>query len=621
MHFLEQEIAMLETELRNEGIATEIASPEANRSPDLPCVFKDSVSEINVLQPIPGSISRRDPVREAITASCELQSMIGATIPAGNCLTDMISSVRMGLTPSYTPSSPTAAAATPIQNSVSSGPQDEGLIDIPVLFRLPMHVVHSLVKKYVQRVLPVYPFLHEPSIWGHVERATQNMANQAHGTTSPCVMPDYDFLILYLILSISATLGSANSGHEARCLAFSGSLFAEGIHHLSSRTTFSSDLAEIQSTLLILQYALINPKYANVWVLSGVVMRSCLDLGLHREVSTSMGLDSLAIDLRRQVFWVAYCFDRSICSALQRPLSIPDPSIDTLFPALGGSRPDPTKTLALRQIQFAKLQSTIIEVHFQGKELEEGQTWEKWLSTTDQSLRDWFEMLSPDEDQVSAELAFSTGLTNLYRPSPRIPFPSQSSLLVAFEAACGSAHIYQQHIKCGFFRRPWLAAHNTFSTAMVALFCLRYGHEGICDRWNASEIFQMTKLFTMNLLTLASQGWSEISKYAGTYEKLLGPLLDSVFTENASPSKSFGSSHDAELARLIYPGPAHLEKLRFGNVWFPIESEYQGFDASLFNWEDDLPNDFTDWNDFASPRTKMPLPIQSSGTFTQDWGR
>lgn len=609
MHFLEQEIAMLENVLRNEEITTGIAPPEVIRPPDLLYLLKESISETNVLQSISRSLPRRDPVREAITASCELQSMIGATMPTGNCLTDMLSSVRMGLTPSYTSSSPTIAVATPIQNSVSSSPRDQGSIDIPILFSLPLHVVHSLVKKYVQRVLPVYPFLHEPSIWGHVERATQNMAKQEHGATSPRVMPDYDFLILYLILSISATLGSANSGHEARCLAFSGSLFVEGIHHLSSKTTFPSDLAEIQSTLLILQYALINPKYANVWVLSGVVMRSCLDLGLHREVSTSMGLDSLAIDLRRQVFWVAYCFDRSICSALQRPLSIPDPSIDTLFPTLRGYRPDPAKTLALRQIQFAKLQSTIIEVHFQGKELEEGQTWEEWLATTDQSLRDWFEMLSPDEDPVAAELAFSTGLTNLYRPSPRIPFPSQRSLLVAFEAACGSAQIYQQHVKCGFFRRPWLAAHNTFSSAMVALFCLRYGHEGICDRWSASEIFQMTKVFTMNLLTLASQGWSEISKYAGTYEKLLGPLLDSVFTENASPSKSFGLSHDAELARLIYPGPAHLEKLRFGNVWFPIENEYQGFDASLFNWEDDFPNNFAGWDNFASPGARIPLPI------------
>lgn len=309
--------------------------------------------------------------------------------------------------------------------------------------------------------------------------------------------------------------------------------------------------------------------------------------------------------MRRQVFWVAYCMDRSICSALQRPLSIPDPTIDTLFPTLPSSqagriepRPDPAKALALRQIQFSKLQSNIIEVHFQGKELGDGQTWEDWLTATDQSLRDWYEILPPGEDPVLSELAFSQGLTNLYRPSPRMPFPSQKSLMVAFEAACGSARIYQQHITSGFFRRPWLAAHNTFSSALVALFCLRYGYEAICERWNAGELFQMTKMFTHNLLTLSGQGWSEISKYAGTYERLLGPLLDSVFTKNSSPSKSFGPAQDAELARLIYPGPAHLEKLRFGHRRLSIGDDCQAFDAAIFssfNWDEDLPNTLLGW--------------------------
>jgi len=308
--------------------------------------------------------------------------------------------------------------------------------------------------------------------------------------------------------------------------------------------------------------------------------------------------------MRRQVFWVAYCIDRSICSALQRPLSIPDPTINTLFPTLTSTdtgtiehRPDPTKALALRHIQFAKLQSNIIEVHFQGKQFEDGQTWECWLAATDQSLRDWYEVVIPEEDTVWSELAFSQGLTNLYRPSPRMPFPSAKSLMIAFEAACGSAHLYQRHITSGFFRQPWLAAHNTFSSAMVALFCLRYGYEGICQRWNAGEIFQMTKLFTMNLLTLSTQGWSEISKYAGTYERLLGSLLDSVFTKNPSPSKSFGPAQDAELARLIYPGPAHIEKLRFGNTTISNTDDFQGFDAAMFNWDEDLSNEILEWDD------------------------
>jgi hypothetical protein len=618
VHFLEHEIATLETQLNRDGLIKGSESPE---------IFRGREENDHArIAAVPAFIEphgyleeppRKDSMKEAILASNDLQLMIGATIPSGTCLTDMLSNVRMGLTPSYTPSSPAEAATSPIQSSVNIRQNDEDMVEIPIFTSLPSHVIHTLVKKFIQRVLPIYPFLYEPSIWGHVERAMQKRMAQLPGTSAGSVRPDYDFLVVYLILAISSTLGSANSGNEARCMAFSGSLFSEGIHHLSSKAPFPNDLAEIQATLLILQYTLINPKYANVWVLSGVVMRSCLELGLHREVSQSIGLDSLTVDMRRQIFWVAYCMDRSICSALQRPLSIPDPTINILFPALSLAdqkgiqhRPDPTKFLALRQIQFAKLQSTIIEVHFQGKELEVGQTWDDWLAATDQRLRDWFEILPPEEDQLWTELAFAQGLTNLYRPSPRMPSPSPKCLLIAFEAACGSAQIYQQHITSAFFRRPWLAAHNTFSSGMVALFCLRYGYEDICERWNARDIFQMTKLFTMNLLTLSDQGWSEISKYAGTYERLLGPLLDSVFTKNSSPSKAFGPAQDAELARLIYPGPAHLEKLRPRNPRFAINDDYQGFDASLFNWDDDFDANLLGWDDglgFNSPGNSLAI--------------
>ena len=554
----------------------------------------------------------RDVMKEAIMASDDVLSIISSTMPSGTCLTDMLASVRMGLTPSYTnpPNLSDRADTTEIQSPIGPRPI-EAQADLTILISLPADVIHSLVKRYVQRILPIYPFLYEPAIWEHMGRAIEKTPKSEQGSPDPSVGPDYDFLFVYLILAISSTLGSANSGHEARCMAFSGSLFAEGSQHLSRKASFPNHLAEIQSTLLILQYALINPKYANVWILSGVVMRSCLELGLHREVSDAAGLDPATIDMRRRVFWTAYCIDRSICSALQRPHSIPDATINTMFPEVASNestrqstpnstnpqRPHPTKLLALRQMQFAKLQSAILEVHFQNKPLEDGQTWEDWLAVTDRSLRAWYESVLPEEDHALAEMTFSQGITDLYRPSPRMPYPSHSSLLTAFEAACGSAQIYQQHITSGFFRRPWLAAHHTFSYAMVALFCLRYAYEAIRERWSGGEIFQMTKLFTMNLLALSAQGWSEISKYAGTYEKLLGPLLDAVFTKATSTDKSFSPAQDAELARLIYPDTAHPEKLRFGSSRVGLDDDYQEFDASLFNWDDDLAGNPMSWRE------------------------
>lgn len=78
----------------------------------------------------------------------------------------------------------------------------------------------------------------------------------------------------------------------------------------------------------------------------------------------------------------------------------------------------------------------MIEVHFQGKPLGNGQTWDDWLQQMGQKLHSWHER--HDEGLSNDRLPgvnFPCALTNPHRPSPRMPFPSRNSLLVAFEAA------------------------------------------------------------------------------------------------------------------------------------------------------------------------------------------
>lgn len=122
----------------------------------------------------------KNTMEEAIMASNELQSMVDATMPSGTCLRDMLSSVKMGLSPSCTPSSPSspaAASVTLIQSSISTR-QHEGEVEIPILMGLPHHVIHSLVDNYLQQVLLIYPFLYEPAIWENVDQAIRKIPKQ-----------------------------------------------------------------------------------------------------------------------------------------------------------------------------------------------------------------------------------------------------------------------------------------------------------------------------------------------------------------------------------------------------------------------------------------------------------
>ena len=201
----------------------------------------------------------------------------------------------------------------------------------------------------------------------------------------------------------------------------------------------------------------------------------------------------------------------------------------------------------------------------------------------EQRLDAWYHDYSDGHELT--EFALHHGLTCLHRPSPRVPTPDSRSLIVAFEAACSSAKNMRDHINSGFYRRSWLIAHNVLENSMVVLFCLRHGFDTILSKFNAQQIFEMTKVFTANFLSLAAQGWSEVSNFAGVFERLLGPLLESVFSNRPPSLSSFGPAQDSELTRMLYPGPAQLDKLRFGSRSYAPD-ELPTFDVASLNWDD-----------------------------------
>jgi Fungal specific transcription factor domain/Fungal Zn(2)-Cys(6) binuclear cluster domain len=558
-------------------------TPKFEMTPRIPVSV---VSDTSPVLPSPIQPKERDIGREEAMNCEELQAAIFAVLPSGPGISDLIARIRMSLTPSTA-----IASGSPKEARRKSFSRPTIEVSCVMLRSIPTNIIRSLIKKYMTKVYPIYPVLHAPTLWQQLNSVIHTL--QALPDRDRAVPPSYDFLVIYLMLSVSATLGSAKTGHEAKHMVFSGSLFEEGIQHLSANAQIPSDLAGIQVTLLVLQYASINPRLANVWMLSGAAMRACLELGLHREAPDALAFDKLTLDLRRRVFWTAYCFDRSICSALQRPLSIPDQTIDAHFPSILDDRhirPTgidatgiETKMHMLRWVQFRKLQSAMTEVHFQGKSLDPGQTWEEWLILMEGRLQAWYEDYNDGHELTEFTLAH--GLTNLHRPSPRIPFPGPRSLMVAFEAACSSARSLRDHITTGFYRRSWLIAHHVLENSMVVLFCLRHGFDAISARFNAQQIFEMTKVFTANFLALAAQGWNEVSNYAGVFERLLGPLLESVFSGRPPSLSSFGPAQDSELTRLLYPGPAQLDKLRFGNRSYDHEG-LPPFDLATLNWED-----------------------------------
>lgn len=479
---------------------------------------------------------------------------------------------------------------------------DEILISVKNLALMPVHIVRTLVRVFVEKVHSLLPMVHAPTLWDQVDRVLRVIHED--GLTS--VLADYDFLVVHVVLAISVSLGSASSGHGPQRMAFSQSLFQDGIKHLSKPTVFPSAMSELQVTLLMLHYGTINPRCASVWMLSGSAMRLCLKLGLHRELEEPDSLTGLSADMRRRLFWLSYCFDRHVCAALQYPISLSDAAINTTdFSALDDknffAEPDfsgdraRSKEPALHWLEYRQIHSDMVEVHFRGKSF--GDSWENWLSEMEAKLRRWYDKHC--ETYAWTETAYHNALTYLHRPSPLTPKPAPRSLLIAFENACAVASSYDKDIQAGYFRRPWLAAHHTFGSAAIVLFCLRHGSEAILTKFSPHEISSMTGLFSLNLQSVSWQIWPEVSRYLEVYNRLLEPLTTAILSGN-DPSLTFDQKQDEELAHLLYPGTTSFEAASWTNVpsglQWPTDAEMAAA-VEVFDW------DFSRFDDFVWDET------------------
>lgn len=64
-------------------------------------------------------------------------------------------------------------------------------------------------------------------------------------------------------------------------------------------------------------------------MLSGLALRQCVELGLHRKIIWSKTKSNpLKVELRKRVFWCSYNLDRAVAFTLGRPVGIADDDID-----------------------------------------------------------------------------------------------------------------------------------------------------------------------------------------------------------------------------------------------------------------------------------------------------
>ncbi|CZR52007.1 uncharacterized protein PAC_01884 [Phialocephala subalpina] len=207
-----------------------------------------------------------------------------------------------------------------------------------------------LLKRFFQHMHPNHPFLHRPSFDNIVDALYQCVLNppdtpiQYNGWPSTVAPFDYNgeehispgrqlipisahvaAFQYFVALSIGATLQIRSRKYSHNPEKFFNSAIS-----LSTHVFGTISLPVLQAVLLLIVHSLIDPAGCNVWTLTHAAMAHAVDLGIHREVSTSGKFSNLAVQMRRRVFLCVYSCDRykSISTIQGRPLGLGDDTFD-----------------------------------------------------------------------------------------------------------------------------------------------------------------------------------------------------------------------------------------------------------------------------------------------------
>lgn len=193
----------------------------------------------------------------------------------------------------------------------------------------PFHEAAILAEAFFDEVQWQYPFLHKASFLSSL-REVYNAKSQGQDESRAETGSDAANIRfqIFLVLAVGASTLSKTPGMAADA----GNYYISAMQY-SDRALYNVSLVTTQNHLLLAMYALFNPRSdTNIWFINYLLMASCIDLGLHRDVGPRQeSLPKEAVlkeEMRKRVFWSCYCLDRNVGTALGRPLGIRNEACD-----------------------------------------------------------------------------------------------------------------------------------------------------------------------------------------------------------------------------------------------------------------------------------------------------
>lgn len=218
---------------------------------------------------------------------------------------------------------PTASNMT-FARLVLAATTNDALPESPEARLPPRQTAHSIVQHYMNTIYSLFPSFSETGLLTALDDLYQQ---------DDRVIKDSDCWMVYMVLAIGSTTQSRQKGDEH---------YVKGLEFASRAMSFADGalapgyVTQIQSLLLLTQYAMLDPAHFDSWHLIGFTARAIVDLGFHQDPPTSSVSDKAALDMRRKIFYCVYALDRAISMVHARTFSFTDDAVNVAFPHASG---------------------------------------------------------------------------------------------------------------------------------------------------------------------------------------------------------------------------------------------------------------------------------------------
>lgn len=423
----------------------------------------------------------------------------------------------------------------------------------------------QLVTVYFDFIHFAFPILHEAD-------HKQLIHKVYHDRQSP---PMLRFQV-HIVSAISAAILS----QRTRC-AYSGEGIAAAAMAIAADVDFQSSLQGLQCLLLVYVYALYSPSLGlNPWHLNYQSLATVLDLGLQRNVPVSKSISAVTREMRTRVFWVAYSIDRSLATALGRPIGLRDEACDVRLPLLSASSPTEEALEALTEVdkhvtnrdgfilfRLAQLNSEMKYIlhsisrevpRYAYPQITDISTWQADIYNRLQEIElDMNRLIGRDQcDWRICMIQYHELVMLLFRPSPRIRKPDTAALRHCFRSAQESIQIWKELYDSNRLIYSWTMVHSLCLSAITMLYSIWMSPD-IASEVKVDVLMATTNVAS-NLLTVAGEHWPEAKSSRDSLSSLSTATIRWLF-ERRLKAPAPTTEPSTELPELETSDPASYE--------------------------------------------------------------